>query len=75
MTKDINYRMKENWHVEVTAKKDGGISKEPTFKFKFQISAIYKFKEIIKLAERIVKDRLGNHWSVTNVSLEMVGNE
>lgn len=75
MAKDISYMMKENWHVEVTAKKEesGGV-KEPTFKFEFQVQATITFREINKLAKRIVYERLGNYWNVTGVSLEMVGN-
>lgn len=76
MAKDINYCMKENWQVTVTAKKSeaGGV-KEPTFKFEFQVQATYSFLEINKLAKRIVQDRLGNYWKVTEVSLEMVGSD
>jgi len=75
MTKNIDYFMKENWHVEVTAKKEesGGI-KEPIFKFEFQVSATYTFLEIKGLAKTIAKERLGTGWNVTNVALEMVGN-
>lgn len=76
MAKSVQYRMKENWHVKVTAKKEGtGGYKEPTFKFELQVSATYTFQEINKLVKSIVQDRLGNYWNVTDVSLEMVGGE
>jgi len=77
MAKDIKYLMKENWHVKVTAKKYKDdreiIKEEPTFKFEFQVSATYTFREIKGLAKTIVKQRLGDYWKVTEVSLEMVG--
>ena len=74
MTKDMNYRMKENWEVTVTAKEEGrsGV-KEPTVKFEFQLSATYTFLDIVGLAKTIVKERLGNYWKVTEVNLEMAG--
>ena len=81
MAKDIKYLMKENWHVKVTAKKFRGnrdreiIKEEPTFKFEFQVQAIYNFLEIKGLAKTIVKERLGTYWEVTEVSLEMAGGE
>ena len=74
MARDVDYRMKENWQVKVTAKR-GRLKEEPTFKFEFQVSATYTFPEIKGLAETIVRQRLGAYWKVTEVSLEMVGSE
>lgn len=73
--RNIDYMMKENWCVAITAKKpaSGGVQ-EPTFKFEFQVSATYTFPEIKGLAKTIVEQRLGNYWKVTEVSLKMVGN-
>ena len=81
MARDVDYRMKENWQVKVTAKKFRNnrdreiIKEEPTFKFEFQVQATYNFLEIKGLAKTIVKERLGVYWEVTEVSLEMVGSK
>ncbi len=76
MPKDINYRMKENWNVKVTAKRHQEVVvTEPTFKFEFQVSATYTFHRINRLAKTIVSERLGDWWKVTEVSLEMIGND